>query len=267
MTELFRSFLNDVPTLWMLVLVVGGLTGLAVLVALALDRLAPRMHGKEAPGGSFGLRETYGAFYFFLLALVIANIQSSSTEASERVIDEASALARIVNGSPVLPAGSRAELDAAISGYVHAVVEQEFPSMRQGEQNEATADALRHLYGVVQQFRPEDVAQETFYSDALTQLGEVTSNRRHRLGIAEGSAVPELLRIFILGGLVLFLVLFYPASVPDLRRRTVIFATFAFIGSFALLLTIQLDFPFSGAVSVSPQPFREFALARYFPGS
>ncbi|HEU4867623.1 MAG TPA: DUF4239 domain-containing protein [Actinomycetota bacterium] len=264
MTELFRSFLNNVPAGWMLLMVVGGLTGAAAAVAVVLDRLFPQLHGREDGGGSYGLRETYGAFYFFLLALVIANIQTTTGEADERVITEASAVARMVNGAGILPGEYRARLDGAVSDYLHAVVEKEFPSMREGKVSRETSAALGELYRVVQEFRPQTSVEEAFYSDALSHLGEITSARRHRLSIAEGSAVPELLKVFIIGGLVLFLALFYPASIPSLRRRATVFATFALIGSFALLLTIQLDYPFSGTVSVSSRPFQEFALAQYF---
>jgi hypothetical protein len=266
MSELFRSFLNHVPAGWMAVILVGGLTGLAVVVVVLLDRFMPQLHRRGSDEDRLGLlRETYGIFYFFLLALVIANIQSTSSEASERVSDESGAIANIVRNSAAFAPPLRTAVDDAISAYVHSVVEDEFPAMTRGEASPETAKKLDALFAAFQVHRELGPIEEKFFDQSLDKLDEVVADRRHRLEISSGSAIPDLLRVFIIGGLVLFWVLFYPFSVERLRHRALIFATYALIGSFALLLTIQLDFPFSGSVSVSPDSFTIGALAQFFP--
>jgi hypothetical protein len=90
----------------------------------------------------------------------------------------------------------------------------------------------------------------------------VTAKRRERLDIA-ASDQPNLLRVLVAIGVVLLLVLEYRPHLKPLAGL-VFMGTLAAVVSSAFLLTVLLDYPFAGQVSVSNTPLKQDNLARFW---
>jgi hypothetical protein len=145
---------------------------------------------------------------------------------------------------------------------VHAVADDEWKAMKDGESSPRATAALEGMHAEYNRIEPVGDAQGELYGQALDNLREVGSRRRERLDIAAAD-LPTMLRVLVLVGLVLLLVLEYR---PHLARVTglVFMGTLAMVVTGAFLLTVVLDYPFAGDVSVSNAPLMEGNLARFW---
>lgn len=75
----------------------------------------------------------------------------------------------------------------------------------------------------------------------------------------------SLLRVPLILGLVILLFLEYRPKFPKVSSHFIHISFIVVVGSFAVLLTILLDYPFAGQVSVSNVPFMQGALAQFWP--
>jgi hypothetical protein len=114
-------------------------------------------------------------------------------------------------------------------------------------------------YGAV---TPKGPTQTAVYKQALDDLHDVTTKRRERLDIA-ASDQPTMLRVLVAVGLVLLLVVEYRPHLKPVAGLAFM-GTLAAVVTSAFLLTVLLDYPFAGQVSVSNDPFKQDNLARFW---
>lgn len=97
----------------------------------------------------------------------------------------------------------------------------------------------------------------------LGKLDAITQLRRARLGLL-ASGLPGLLLGFLTIGFVVFVALLYPASMSNAMTRTLMSGATAAVIAFAIVLTIVLNFPFSGALRTGTANYRVGALAQFW---
>jgi hypothetical protein len=256
-----RSILNSLSTIQIVVLFIGGMVLLTVAAVLLARRLFPGLAG-EFERVADSLRVVYELIFALILAFVIAAVLDEMGDAESAVASEATTIGALVRVNDALPARMGRQLDAAVDLYVHAVANDEWETMKDGESSPRATAALEGMHAEYNRIEPVGDAQGELYSRALDDLSEVSSARRERLDIAAAD-LPTMLRVLVLVGLVLLLVLEYR---PHLARLAgvVFMGTLAMVVTGAFLLTVVLDYPFAGDVSVSNAPLKEGNLARFW---
>ncbi|MCA1692163.1 MAG: DUF4239 domain-containing protein [Actinobacteria bacterium] len=259
-----RSILNSVPSTTIIVLVVTGTVALAVLGVLAAHKLFPNLADGPFEEMAEGLRVVYELVFALILAFAIASVLDTFSTADSTVASEATTLAHIRRSSQALPIEQHLRLDEGLSQYVHAVVESEWETMRDAKESPRASAALESLYALYQSYSPPPAEgpEAEFYNQAVDELGEATAARRDRLGLSMAE-LPSLLRLFLPLGAVLLLVLEYRPKMP-LRAQLLHIGLLAAVVSFSCLLTVVLDYPFAGDVSVGTDAFKQGALAEFW---
>ncbi|MER7519939.1 DUF4239 domain-containing protein [Streptomyces sp. NPDC126499] len=256
--------LNHFSTFTLAVLTVGGTVVLAVTGSVLLRRRHPslaRGEHNDMVGVTLGM---FGAIYGIILAFVIVTLWTQLESTQTIVATEATDTALIARDAAAFPPPVRARLDAALSGYVHAVVEDQWPQMRAGRPSHAaTAGKLQAVYDVLQTYEPKTAREKVFYEEAVGHLDDVASQRRARLTMAE-QELPPLLQALAFGGALVLIPLTFLYGMRKLRIQLLFVSSVAALIGFSLLLVFVLDRPFAGELSVSPAPYQEGALARYW---
>lgn len=258
--------LNNSSTAALVALIVGGSTLVALAATVAVRKAFPNLAEAEAKfeEATGVLRaDVFALLYTIVLALVIADVSGNFTEASSTVSAEATAVAQLARSASVYPAEASDAINDSVREYVRAVVEDEWPSMRTGQSSPRAAAAIDGLYAVYQDLNPQTAVEQSFYDASVDDLDEITFQRRERL-LQSQESLSFLLRVLLVVGAVVFVVLGYPASVRSLAGQLVIVGATAAFVSFAYLLTLVLDRPFAGEVSVGTAPLKQGALARYW---
>ncbi|MFB7911728.1 MULTISPECIES: DUF4239 domain-containing protein [unclassified Kitasatospora] len=256
--------LNHLSTAWLGVLVVGG----SVLLALAGSVLVSRWSPTLARGGNNDMVGVvlgiFGAIYGLILAFVIVNLWTELQDTQKVVSAEATAVSQIARDAAAFPPGPRAAVTASVGDYVHVVVERQWPLMRAGRgEFTATGTEVDAMYRALLAFEPQSPSEQAFYAKALDSLNDVAGRRRDRIN-ASGSELPVLLQVLIVGGAVAIVLLSLLYGVRARRARLLFVGSVAALIGFSLLLVLVLDRPFAGELCISPEPFRQSALARFW---
>jgi hypothetical protein len=257
MCEVARSLVNSLSTVEIVLIFVVGSVGLAIAVALAIRRFVPDIAERQFEEIAEGLRIVYELLFALILAFVIASVLDKFSDAENTVGREATALAAMHRDNLAFPSADQEQLDAAIGAYITAVTQDEFETMSHGRQSPEAAAALETMYAQYAGFTPAE-RDATYYDQALEHLDEVSGARRERLALSTAE-LPAVLVIMLPIGVVLLLILEYrPRLAP--RSQAAFMGTLALVLTSTYLLTIVLDYPFSGDVSVSDAPLTEGAL-------
>ncbi|MFJ1707036.1 DUF4239 domain-containing protein [Kitasatospora sp. NPDC088346] len=258
--------LNNLSTFTLAVVAVGGTILLAVAGSVLVRRRYPslaRGEHNDMVGVTLGM---FGAIYGIILAFVIVTLWTQLDATQTIVASEATDAALIARDATAFPVSVRAGLDSAMSGYVHAVVEDQWPRMRAGDPSYGATEAhLQNAFHVLQTYDPKGQAEQVFYEQAVDRLNDVAAQRRARITMAR-QELPPLLQVLAFGGALVLIPLTFLYGLRKLRVQILFVASVAGLIGFSLLLVFVLDRPFSGDLSVSPAPYREGALAQYWTG-
>jgi Protein of unknown function (DUF4239) len=148
----------------------------------------------------------------------------------------------------------------AIVAYDRSVLTDDFHAVeRTGEPSVRTTRRLSQLYDAVRAAEPE-VGTSAFFSQAVTDLSDVTKARRARNADA-ADTIPG--PLFVLVVVISFAVLGVATLLNTRERGThvTLLAVLAIVTALNLALIVAFEHPFSGAISVSDQPLRVGALA------
>jgi hypothetical protein len=258
------TLLNNFSTGALVLIVVGGTTVLAILVSLFVRWRFPNLAESDFENLTGILRaDVFALLFSIVLGLVIADQSGNITTASATISRESSALAEMAAASEAFDPVQRVDLSTALDEYLHAVVNEEFPAMKNGKASPRAAAALEALHAAYRHYEPQTEVQRAFYSRSVEDLGEIILNRRDRLQQSQDGLSPLLRTLLLVGGLV-FILLAYPASIRSLRTHLLIVGATAAFVSFAYLMTMVLDYPYAGQVSVDSSPYKLGALAQYW---
>lgn len=252
-----RTVVTGLPTVWLAALAIA----LYVVPALAGVRLVRRRRGAEAPSSEVtGVALTVmAAVYGVMLAFAVVVLYQQFSDARDDVHAETGALATLHRASQELAPATAEDVTGEIRGYLAAVTGPEWDAMADGDESAEASQRLRGVYAVLGAATPATASERVFLERAAVALDEVVQARRVRLSAARSNLPGPFLVLLVGGGLLLMLfTLFF-----DLENRRyhdlVIVAMGALIG-FSLMLCMALEYPFSGGISVSRDPYFEGAL-------
>ncbi len=258
-----RWLLNNVPTVGLVVLFVVLFVGFAVVGTFLVRKWFPSVASRE----DNELVDTHilvlSIVYGIMLAFMVGTIWVEYRQAEQTVTTEATQVSQLYRDTRGLPAETADRVVDGIGAYVRRVVDHEWDEMRYGREDPEASAAIDNLYRVLHRTEPETAAQQAFFSAAVGKISDVDTARRERLHMA-GRELPVVLQILLVGGAFLTVgsLFFMGASNPRIHMlMTVALSTLI---AFLLLLVLLFGHPFSGEVSVSPEPFRTGTLAHFF---
>jgi len=258
--------LNNLDTATLAILIVGGVVVLSLAACLVTRRLFPELINGVTNDVSRTVLELFGAIYGIVLAFVIVTLWTELEQVQAVVTSEATDLAVISRNAHSFPDDVQKKLDRAIGDYVHAVVEDAWPLMRDGKNSlSATSGKLEALYGVLQGFDPKSGSEQAFYSQSVERLNDVTAQRRTRI-LAATQQLPPLLQVLTYGGALVVMLVTLLYGVENLKVQLLFVGSIALLVGLSLTLVLVLEHPFAGEVSVSPHPFKEGQLSKYWGG-
>src|SRR5262245_46836642 len=198
-----------------------------------------------------------GLVYGVYLAFTIIAVWEQFSAAEEVTTAEATHLSTLWRDAQALPAEDRTASQRQLLEYADSVVHDEWPAMagQHGPAARTSAiyeDLWRRYYAV--QLDAGSPVQIAFYQETLRRLNDLSLLRRRRL-LAAQSELPQLMWILLLAGgvvTVLFTLVF------GTRHAWVQYAVIAVVTSlvtFSILLVDAMQYPFSGDVSIRPEPY------------
>lgn len=243
-----------------MIIVLG--TVLVVLVGFALvSRLLPAWRSERSGQTLGGVAGMVMTMFAVLLAFVVVNLYSSYQGAVNNVAAEATSLTELVEDASNLPPAVRRRIERAVAQYVVEVRDGEFPALRNGHSDPRAQQLLAKLHDTVQGYSPVTTAQQASYNAASEEIHTIVDERESRLDAAE-TAIPKPLLYLMLLLAVLTLAISLLVVTHSKGVDIVIVVTIAIVVSAGLLVAVILQYPFSGPIEVSSDPFNSPVLAQ-----
>jgi Protein of unknown function (DUF4239) len=251
-----RTILNALPEWLLFIVFAGGSAVVCVSSLLLVRRFIGIRRTLESSHVLVGVSAIVMTLFSLFIAFAVLTLDASFRGASDSVQSEANSLTQIVQDMRVFPAPARLRVDDAVRAYANEVRGHEFAAMRNGDSDPATERAFNRLVAAVQSIQPSTGAQRAFYGSAVTALDGMLEQRHQRLAAATGS-LPQAFWVLIFltaaTGLATTLLL----KAETLATEVLMLGAVAIVVGAGILTILLLDYPFSGSVSVSNEPFAD----------
>lgn len=134
--------------------------------------------------------------------------------------------------------------------------------MRNGKASleHAGIPATNQLFALVQAYEPQTESQKAFYGSVVERLNDLASLRRNRISAADSSLPRSFWILLLLTAVVSIVFTFFVATKSTALDVALISGLSVVVGA-GLLTIVLLEYPFSGSVSVSGDPFVSGTLA------
>jgi hypothetical protein len=235
--------------------------GAAVVAGLALA-LVHRVAGRSLladSGRGRPMIQVTGTLFAVVLAFVILAAFQTYNGARAGAQSEAAAVLDMARTAALFPPAQRDQLRSDFVCYGRAVVEQEWPAMRNGHSSPLVdhwVDSYRALFARVDLRTPRE---QLAFQDLLSQATIRTAGRLQRLAEDTGSVPTPLWLALVFGGCVAVAL---QLSMADPRERVlvqgVLVAGFASVVAAGLLIVNFLDHPYQAHTGgIQPTAMRQ----------
>ncbi|MBM3249224.1 MAG: DUF4239 domain-containing protein [Candidatus Omnitrophica bacterium] len=251
--------LLKVPSLLLGLSVVGLFAGLSVIGLTFVRSFIPHQRLKPHNDVAGAIFATMGVIYAVLLAFAVVIVWEGFDRANINAEKEAAYLADLYRDAETLSPQFRDSVRPLVREYAAAVCDEEWPAMARGGKSSGVEEILKKLWRVYGGYSPKTEAERIFFEESVRKLNDLGELRSMRLVDAKTGVHPLLWVILIIGGLVTVSFTFFFGS-ENLRAQILMAALLAALIALILFAILLLDFPFTGDVCVSKEPFRQLLL-------
>lgn len=239
---------------WALVLVLVVAAPLAVIgLQAGVRRVWPEIiEGRHNDVAGF-LIAVVGVLYAVTLAFIVIITWEDFSAARDTVSQEAGALRSLVRDSSALPDPAGTQMTHLAVQYGEEVSAGEWKSMNNGKGDDQAFNLITQMFSTLKGVDGVTPAQQSFLTDALNRLNEVSQNRAKRINTAAEGTPGVLWTAIIVGGALTigFALLF---GVANERLHYLMIGSLAAIIGLQIFVILVLSYPFAGSVRVSPEP-------------
>jgi hypothetical protein len=202
---------------------------------------------------------TIGALYGIFLALIVASTWQFYSTTASNVVEEARYLQSLYLDSEAFPKGFRDEVRILMSDYRDSLVNREWKSIRKGEADQKTTELLHGIAEAYAHFKVTDASEAAYFHESVRNINMLQSLRSSRIEDSGSGLLPFLWGVLIAGGIatVSFSYLF---GARTLYTHAVMTVLLTGVVCLALYTIVNLDFPFTGLVSIGPDAFARLIL-------
>ncbi len=196
-----------------------------------------------------------GVLFAVLLAFVFSEAYSEYGEAQQAIDLECAALHAAAMVESTLPAPEGRAMLGVEGAYIRDVIQRDWPEMR--DHRRGSAKAVRTLTGLMQTAARLPVAAAAdgpVKAQLLELLSTAHAEREVRLFQAR-NGLPAILWVVLIGFSLVLMVFVALSSIERYLWLTVFGTTFAVCVSGILALVGLLNYPFQGAIALTPADF------------
>ena len=248
------DWLHNLPVAWMAMVVFGGTYLVAGSIYLAVNLLAIGERARAFKAVSPGMLSPLGILFGLYIAFTAAQVWGDIDRANAAVNREASVLSAIVILAGSFPGESEDGMRGLVRRYIETTVTQEWPMMAQHTARPRITPApLAEALQLALSLTPQSRGQETAQREITTAVESALDARRQRISISLSQVnMVKWLCLFVQAICVLLAI----AMMHSDNRRTsaIAMALFATGVAVSVLLIATHNRPFTGEISVGPDP-------------
>jgi hypothetical protein len=248
------DWLHDLPIVWMALVVLGFTYLLAAGIYGLVTILAKGERARAFKVISPGMLPPLGIIFGLFVAFTAAQVWSDNERANAAVDREASALRAVVVLAAAFPGEPESQFRTLIRRHIDQAATQEWPMMARGTATlRFTPPLLTEALQLTLALTPNTEGQKIAQREIATALETAFDARRQRIIISQSHVnFVKWLCLFVQAAVALFAIAMIHCDNRIASAITVgLFATGV---AASVLLIASHDRPFSGAISVGPEP-------------
>src|ERR1700681_4186200 len=227
---------------------------LAIIIFVAVSAVATGERAKSFQSISRGMLPVLGIIFGLFVAFTAAQVWSDNDRAAAAVSREASALRAVELLGAGLPAEQEGRLRDLIRDYVEQAAKGEGPMMaRQRASLRAAPAALAEALQLVVAMTPQGAGQQTAQREIIAALGSALDARRQRIIVSQAEVNPVKWWCLYLQAICELLVIAL-VHCDNRLGSGIALGLFATGVAASVLLIAAHDRPFTGQISVGPEP-------------
>jgi hypothetical protein len=246
------EWLESLPTLGSGILIVGGFLLATVAVGYVVGKVAPRDIRMEHNDLAGFILAVIGVIYAVLLAFVTIGVWERFQQAESRSYEEAGALAVVYRDVDSFP--QRQPLRAGVRAYTEAVVADEWPKMRRGQQSEVADRQLEKVDRMVRTLPVASQAEQDVHNQMLAAMNTALSDRDVRLS-EDATGINGIMWAILVVGAVVTVGFTYLFGFRRNIMQQLMTGSLALLIGLVLFLAVALNYPYRGSISVEPEAF------------
>lgn len=247
-----------IPTVILGIAIVALAVIMSVAGLLVVRRLVPHHKLKLHNDVAGPIFATLGVVYAVLLAFVVVIVWESFDKSKLNVEKEANCISDLYMDAEVFSADFKTEVRGLLTEYTDVIVKKEWPAMAKGDSSPEANTVLKKIWVLYSWYSPKTEAERSFFDESVNKLNELGELRRLRLMDAKTGVEPLLWFVLITGGVVTIIFTFIFGA-ENLSGQLIMAVLLTIIISLILFTILAFDYPFTGDVSISPQPFTQLS--------
>jgi len=200
-----------------------------------------------------------GTIYAVLIAFVVIIVWQQFDKSDNNLKTEANYLADIYRDSEAFPQDFRQKLNPLLREYRDDVIKFEWKTMARGEMSPEVENVMNKIWGLFTNYRPKNLTEKAFFEEVVHKLNSFRELRRQRLMDSRTGIEPLLWFVLIIGALAIISFSFLFGA-DNIKAHVLMVVFLSLLIGLMLFTIMELDFPFTGAISISSEPFQRAIL-------
>jgi hypothetical protein len=195
------------------------------------------------------------AVYAVLLAFVVVTVWQGFDKSNANVQLEANYLADIYRDSEAFSEDFHKKVGDLLREYRQAVIDDEWKTMERGEMSPKVEKLMNQIWGLYTSYQPKTPTEQSFFDESVRKLNSFRELRRQRIMDSRIGIEPLLWFVLVVGGISTISFTFFFGA-ENLKAQIIMAVLLAITISLILFTIMELDFPFTGDIAISPEPFK-----------
>jgi hypothetical protein len=243
---------ENLPTAGAGMIIVGGFLLLTIVVGYLVDRFAPREVRIEHNDLGGFILAVIGVVYAVLLAFVTIGVWERFEQAESRSFEEAANLAVVYRDADIFPQSR--ELREAVRSYTESVIVDEWPLMRHGGQSPKADAHLERVDKIVRTLPVDGPRRQDVHEQMLAAVNTAQTDRDTRLS-EDATGIDPLMWVVLVVGAVLTVGFTFLFGFRHSMMQQLMTGSLGLLISLVLFLTVAMNYPYRGTISVQPEAF------------
>ncbi len=248
-----------IPTVLLGIIVIGCAVLFAIFGGLLVRRFVPHKRLQLHHDVADPILGALAATYAVLVAFVVVTVWQGFDKSNANVQFEANYLADVYQDSEAFSPEFHKRVGDLVREYRQAIIDKEWEKMQMGEMSPEVEEIMRKIWAEYTTYEPKTAMEKSFFDESVSKLNLLRELRRQRIMDSRTGLIPLLWFVLLAGGLttISFTFFFGAENWKAQTLMSVLLATTIFLILFAIM---EMDFPFTGDIRISPEPFKTLLL-------
>ena len=246
------AWFESLPTWGAALLIVGGFTAITLFFGWIIGKITPHDARLEHNDLAGFILAVIGVVYAVLLAFVAIGVWERFQASEERAYQEAGALAMVYRDAESFPQAH--QIRSALTDYTKTVIDDEWAKMANGGESDEADRELETIDREVRSIASSTPSKQNIQNQMLAAMETALDDRDMRLS-ESATGINGLMWGVLVAGAILTVGFTYLFGFKHTIMQQLMIGSLGLLIGLVLFLTVAMDYPFRGGISVSSEAF------------